>query len=514
MKSLTILAMTTALFGAPAMAQDTSYRIVEEPITLDVHFHFRDKYVYSNDWPVEKAAAEATGISLNGVASLATTSSQDAFNLMIASGDLPDIVGGDRLKDKFNLYGQQGAFLPLNDLIEEHAPNIKAFFDDNPRLLQAITAADGNLYYIPYIPDGVFGRGYFLRKDWLATLGLQEPETVEELYAVLTAFRNNDPNGNGVKDEIPFFARESDELLRLVTLWDARSSGSDTPHDFYVDDGELRHGYADENYRTAIANLAKWYREGLIDPEIFTRGARSREDLLSKNIGGMTHDWFASTATYNDSLADVVPGFDFAAILPPASPSGRRIEEHRRIAVKPDGWAISLSNEHPEETMEYFDFWFTDLGRRLSNFGVEGVHYDMVDGVPTYKPEILEATAPVNAQMWAIGAQLPKGFHQDYGYESQWTNQKALDGIALYEAGDYLVPDFLGVSLTEEEQAVYDRIWPSTLTYMREMQQAWILGSRDVEADWADYQSRLDRMGFKELMEVMNTAYVRQYGAE
>lgn len=514
MKILTILAMTTALLAQPAIAQDTSQRIVEEPLQLDIHFHFRDKYVYSGDWPVEKAAAEATGISLNGVASLATTSSQDAFNLLIASGDLPDIVGGDRLKDKFNLYGQQGAFIPLDDLIDEHAPNIKAFFDENPILRQAIAAADGNLYYIPYLPDGKYGRGYYIRKDWLAKLDLPEPQTVDDLYAVLTAFRNNDPNGNGQKDEIPFFARESDELIRLVTLWDARSSGSDTPNDFYVADGQLRHGYADEAYKTAIANLSKWYREGLIDPEIFTRGARSREDLLSKNIGGMTHDWFASTASYNDSLADKVPGFDFAAMLPPASPSGRRIEEHRRIAVKPDGWAISYSNEHPVETIKYFDFWFSDLGQRMSNFGVEGVHYDMVDGKPTYKPEVLESDTPVNAQMWAIGAQLPKGFIQDYSYETQWTNEKALEGIALYDTGDYLVPDFLGVSLTEEEQAVYDKIWPSTLTYMLEMQQAWILGSRDVEADWDGYQARIQQMGFGELMEVMNTAYARQYDAE
>ena len=50
-------------------------------------------------------------------------------------------------------------------------------------------------------------QGYYIRKDWLRKLGLKEPKTVEELYEVLIAFRDKDPNGNGKKDEIPVFIR-------------------------------------------------------------------------------------------------------------------------------------------------------------------------------------------------------------------------------------------------------------------------------------------------------------------
>jgi putative aldouronate transport system substrate-binding protein len=506
------LLASSVLQAAPVAAQE-DYKIVDEPLTLDIFFHFRDKYVYRNDWPVEIAAAEATGIHLNGVASLATTDSHEAFNLMIASGDLPDIVGGGTLKAEFNQYGMEGAFVPLNDLIAEHAPNIKAFFDAHPDLWKAIAAPDGNVYYIPYLPDGKFGRGYFIRYDWLAKLGLEPPDNVEELHAVLTAFRDQDPNGNGKQDEIPYFNRDWEELIRLVTLWDGRSSGSDTYHDFYVEDGEVRHPYAEENYRVGMRNLAQWYAEGLIDPEIFTRGARSREVLLGNDLGGMTHDWFASTASYNAALEDEVPGLDLRAMIPPASVSGRRLEEHSRIPVKPDGWAISFTNEHPVETIKYFDFYFTDLGKRLSNFGVEGQQYDLVDGKAIYKPEVLNAKAPVNAQMWEIGAQIPRGYPQDYAYEIQWTSPEAQEGIDLYEKGDYIIDNFLGVSFNEEEKAVYDKYWNSILTYMLERQQAWILGAEDIDASWDSYLAELDNLGFGEVMEVMNSAYQRQYGA-
>ena len=66
--------------------------------------------------------------------------------------------------------------------------------------------------------------------------------------------------------------------------------------------------------------------------------------------------------------------------------------------------------------------------------------------------------------------------------------------------------------MNEDEQVVYDKYWPSMRTYMLERQQAWILGTGDVKADWADYTSQLDRLGYAQVLEVMNSAYVRQYG--
>ena len=508
---LAIVMLGFTALTAPAFADD-HLRIVDEPLELSIHMHWPRSQGYDENYPVEKAAAEMTGIHLtDATAGSNTTDAAEAMNLLLAQGNLPDIVGGNRIKDAVNQYGPEGAFLPLDDLIAEHAPNIKAFFDERPELRQAISSWDGHMYYIPYLPDGKFGRAWYIRQDWLDKLGLEQPQNVEEFHEVLVAFRDQDPNGNGLKDEIPFFARDWEEAVRLVTLWDARSTGSDTYHDFYADNGEVKHPYAQEAYREGIKHIAEWYREGLIDPEVFTRGSSARDYLLSENLGGSTHDWFASTSGYNEALQDQVEGLNFIPFLPPASVSGVRMEEHRRIPVKPDGWAISYQNENPVETIKYFDFWFTPEGRNLANFGVEGEHWDMVDGEPIYKEELLTNGRAINSQMYEIGAQMYRGYWQDYRYEIQWTSDAALEGIELYEANDLLVPDFLGVSFNKEEKAVYDQYWPSIQTYMLERQQAWILGTGDIEADWADYISTLDRMGYQQVIEVMNSAYKRQY---
>ena len=59
---------------------------------------------------------------------------------------------------------------------------------------------------------------------------------------------------------------------------------------------------------------------------------------------------------------------------------------------------------------------------------------------------------------------------------------------------------------------MYDKYWPTVRTYMLERQQAWILGSGDVEADWDDYMADLDGMGLNRVLEAMQSAYDRQYG--
>jgi len=497
-----------------ATPDDLAYKVSDKPLTLDIHFHTK-KYVYDNDWLVEKEAARLTNVTLNNVASMATTKSDEAFNLLIASGDLPDIVGGGAIRDNVNRYGPEGAFIPLNDLIDKYAPHIKAFFDANPDIRSSILAADGNIYYIPYLPDGKFGRGYFIRYDWLSKLNLKVPQTIDELHDVLVAFRDGDPNGNGKKDEVPFFTRYWEELIRMVTLWDGRTTGSDQFHDFYVKQGVMHHGYTEPGYHEGIRHLAQWYKEGLIDAEVFTRGSRSREYLLSNDIGGMTHDWFASTAGYNDSLAEKVPGIQFRAMLPPKGISGKRIEEHRRAKVKVEGWAMSFKNKNPIETIKYFDFYFTEEGRRLANFGIEGKQYDIIDGKPIFKKELLEKDTPLNAQLWELGAQVPRGFYQDHAYEVQWSNKYALEGVDMYAAQEdkkgLLVEPFLGVALNEKEKAVFDKNWATILDYMLEMQQAWILGSRNVDEDWDTYTAQLDRMGFNDVMKRMQTAYDRAY---
>lgn len=483
--------------------------VSEEPLELTLHMHFRNAYAYNDDWPVFKEAERLTNVSLKGVAPTSATDTQEVFNLLMVSGELPDIVEGNNLRDDFIKYGMEGAFIPLEDLIAEHAPNIQKFIDAHPYVKTYSSGPDGHMYYIPYVPDGSVGKGYFIRKDWLDKLGLDIPKNVDELYTVLTAFANDDPNGNGQKDEIPYFSRhvgenfKDNEAIRLAHFWGART-------DLFVDEtGKVQHGLVSEEFKEGMINVAKWYAEGLIDPEIYTRGSKARDIALGNDIGGMTHDWFGSSASYNTTLADTIEGFEFVAIAPPADVNGDVWEEFNRELVKPDGWAITAANEHVVETIKYFDFWFTEEGRRLINYGIEGEQYDMIDGKPVFKPEVLNGDKSVQAQLWDIGGQVPIGFFQDFDYELQTYNDIAAEGAKMYVDNNYVVDAFPLVAFNEEEQKIFDELNTNIETYMMETHQRWILGGETVEAGWVAYINRLNELGFQEYLEIHQSAYDR-----
>ena len=89
-----------------------------------------------------------------------------------------------------------------------------------------------------------------------------------------------------------------------------------------------------------------------------------------------------------------------------------------------------------DRNCEYIDFWFSEEGNRLFNFGIEGESYNMVDGKPIFTDEVLESGSVAEHLVEVYGAQVGVS-PQDYEYEIQWTNEDALAGIMEYTENDY-----------------------------------------------------------------------------
>lgn len=105
---------------------------------------------------------------------------------MMSTGELSDLVYYVDRTD-INKYGQEGAFAPLNDLIDEYAPNYKKYLDAHPEVRKAITTEDGQIYglLVAGSDEVKAAQGWEIRKDWLDKLGLETPKTVNELHDVL-----------------------------------------------------------------------------------------------------------------------------------------------------------------------------------------------------------------------------------------------------------------------------------------------------------------------------------------
>lgn len=479
--------------------------VSKEPKEFTVFLNFNNMPFDSN-WQVWQEAAKRTNISLKGTISLSNSNEEEAFNLMMSSGNLADIIGYVDASSLEKL-GRDGGMIPLNDLIKEHAPNIQKVLDEDARFRQTAYSLDGNIYQIPKNQELKAAEFWWIRQDWLDKLNLKAPTTVDELHDVLYAFRNEDPNGNGLKDEIPLFDRagwkQPDEYLYL---WD-------TSLEFYPRDGKMKYEPLEENFKTGVSNMIKWYQEGLIDPEIFTRGASSRDTLLGGDLGGCTHDW-VSTANYNSTLQETIPGFQMVAIVPPADQNG--VVKERVSRYPGVGWGISSQCKDPVTVIKFMDYFFTEEGSDLMNWGIEGDTFTRdADGSKHFTDTVLQSELTPIGYLCSIGAQYRIGMCQDGDYEYATMKEDGIEANKLYNGHDEWFDDSLppyldgkmALKYTSDDETEYKNIMASIKPYVDEKFQSWILGVNDFDSEYDIFIKELKARGIDRALEINQKAY-------
>lgn len=221
--------------------------------------------------------------------------------VVLASGEY-DNVFFDAVLSKIEQlkYGQQGVFIPLNDLIAKYAPNIQKAISTVPSLKESITAPDGNIYALPQINECEFcyyAQKYWINTTWLKNLGLQMPTTTDQFEEVLKAFKEKDPNKNGKQDEIPLSGESGG--------WYGELSGF-LMNAFIYDDGSnliMNNGQVDfaankPEWKKGLEYMHKLYSEGLIDKESFTQNADLRNQKINAKPDPLVG--VVSEGAYND----------------------------------------------------------------------------------------------------------------------------------------------------------------------------------------------------------------------
>lgn len=296
--------------------------------------------------------------------------------LLFASNKLPDFFlfcawgTGDLLN-----YGQdQGLFMDLLPYIDEYCPNIKAAKDGKyATVFQQCVCPDGKLYSIPNInaewaaTTGVATQ--FIREDWLAAVGKEMPQTTDELYDVLKAFKAGDPNGDGDStNDIPFIATQSNTTgeFSQTYLLSAFGINSDTTWEPYVaSEGKIDVGFNHTNYIHFLEYTNKLFSEGLISSDLYTMTSELKNAMIQGNMVGVCQ-------MYNPySLYGVEKGqYDVVSVMPPLT------SEYNKTKIWPlnetsftvGGFIVSYQCEYPEAAMRMFDVWYAhdDNGTPMS----------------------------------------------------------------------------------------------------------------------------------------------------
>ncbi|MBB3112149.1 putative aldouronate transport system substrate-binding protein [Paenibacillus phyllosphaerae] len=513
---------TSEAESSVTMTEPGTFPIVEDKVTLKVLIRgHADVDFETNDFT--KWYEEHTNVHLEFEVA-PENGFEETLNLALASGNYPDmIIGMDITPATQMLYGKSGTFLPLNEMIEKYGVNMKNIFKDKPLVQQVITAPDGNIYSLPDVGDCFhcnYAKRMWINKVWLDKLGLKMPETTEEYYEVLKAFKEKDPNGNGVSDEIPLagavggWNTEIEGFLMNSFIYNPQGTGQTG---MMLDNGKVVAAFTQEKWKAGLDYMNRLYSEGLIAPETFTQDNTQYRQMGEggdvARVGSCPGGLYGCIAYGKERFKDYV-------VLPPlAGPDGTRIAWTSPYeGIKSGSIVITNKSKYPEVAFRWAD-GLLDAGEvsLRSDTGAKGVYWDWaepgdigINGKPAIWKKLKEKQ-PGDNTGWQTRA--PRYGPSDFRLGEKRNEEIPLE-IILYEAAQkyepYKVQDdqvLPPLFYSDEQAAELVSLEKSITDYKKEMTARFIIGDADLEQEWNVYLDTLKQMGIDQYSELIQQAY-------
>jgi putative aldouronate transport system substrate-binding protein len=455
--------------------------------------------------------------------------------ISLAGGDYPASYMLTTWIDQFSQaeivkYGKQGVILPLNDLINAYAPNIKAAMEKDPTLKAFSTAPDGNIYGLGSYTQ-CFHCSYpnkmWVNTKWLTNLKMEMPKTTEDFKKMLEAFKNNDPNGNGKKDEVPLSGSIEDFGVRVVPFLMNGFIYDDDRNYLTLNGGKVDSAANKPEWKEGLAYIKSLYDEGLIDPGAFTQNAEAfkkiGENANTQILGagaGMHPAIFVNIDKGNRNSADYNP-------IPPLTGPHGSLATHDGGGLTP-GAKFVITNKASKEAqvalIKMVDYMFTTEGETNAASGMKGI--DWRDPKPgevalgkDVKPLIaaipaVEGEAPHNAAWAGMGH-----FYQPAEYRDSF-----VQGTDLYDSANYERRLWNATELYKghEPKELFPAwaIWidpassdEATLlatnikSYIEQNELQFITGNKDLNKDWDSYVKGLENLKLSRYLEIQQKAY-------
>lgn len=494
---------------------ETGLPIVDKPLTLSIAGEKSSLAPDYNDMALVQQWQEDTNIEVEWNLLAPEVYSQKR-NLLLASNDLPDAFINSRFTDdELVRYGTNGTLVPLEGLIEKHAPNLQAVFEQRPELEAAVTASDGHIYALPNAEElGLATVPFFwsINTTWLDALGLPMPTTVEEYHDALLAFKTQDPNGNGKADEIPLSFINDWWCADIADLFAALGGIADNADHRIVRDGEVIYTGADERYRDAIATLHEWYEEGLIDPESFTQDdktylakGKTETPVLGSYVWWETEEVVGTDRADEYALLPVLDGVE-----------GQLVGRSNLVDFGRNAFAITSANKYPSATMRYIDRLYEPTMAAQVSYGPIGeTLVENADGVLEQAPLPEGVNAGELRQQVALGSGAPHVLTREDFENVVLPEPRALKRLQDLEEHylPYAEPEsYPPVLFSVEELQEIGSIEPDITALVEQKRAEWI-ASGGVEDAWDGYVSQLESMGLDRLVEIYQAGYDRFVGA-
>lgn len=468
-------------------------------------------YPNLGDTPWAQYVQEQTGIEIEFIHPTVGSENEE-FAIMVASGEYPDII-----EHTWTTYSggpgaaiNDGVIINLDDVMAENAPNFSKLMEEHPDVDRMVKTSSGSYYCFPFLrgleqPNVTqFSGGILLRKDVLDELGLEMPETIEEWDTILRAFKD-------YGFDVPFTTRK--EWMKDV--W---SPGFDNWGDFYVEDGVVKHGLIEDSRKEFLAQMNKWYEEGLIDRDWLVADKSSNQTYFTTEKSAAVNAPFGQgLGQYTEIMHEANPEItqeDIRCTVPVTSVKGQNAKFSKMNQVYDKSGvsaAISTQCENVEAAAYLLDWMYSEEGNLCCNFGIEGLTYEMQDGEPVYTDVIMNnpdglsvanaLAAYTRASTSGVCVQDPRYIEQYYEQDNQ---KEALELSMKTDMGEHFFPP---TSVSEENSERYAEIMNNVKTLSDEMEAQFIAGTVSLDAEWDGYIQQLKDFGIEEAISMMQEAY-------
>ena len=441
----------------------------------------------------------------------------EVLNLTLVSQDFPDVFFGSALGAGQQIeLGEDGVLLPLQDLIREHAPNIQRLLDENPHIVNSITAPDGNIYALPTFNqsfDAIWPVGpVYYNGTWLQYLNAEVPRTLDEFEDLMFRFRDEMPEILDVDRVFPISATDSMIWLRawMLSFWGMTTRG------VQATDGVVVHNVMTDAYRAYLEWMNMAFEEGLLHPEIFTLTGDQQSALGNDNLIGFFQAWHSHHLLGTDE----VQALDNPFIRPVTSEWSPEGILPRSPGFSFGQFAITYRAADPVAILRVFDYFYSPEGAIFADHGPEGYFWEYDTHAETGEQ--------IRVRMH--DADTSRGrFTPFYGFPAPNLIPNRMPRLYAdrYEETDETFIEFLRAE-TEATVGTYGRVAfpPAMLTFdeanqisvinadlnleIDRLEAEFITGVRPINDEtWAAFQADLVTIGIEELVQVFQDAHNR-----
>jgi putative aldouronate transport system substrate-binding protein len=531
-------ATATGTTGREVLSAPGVFPITKERSNFNVFFVEYDDRVLPSNNTFMKELEDTTNVHLNQMI-VPEEAANERLALLLNTGEYPEVLikmNGTASRDDMLKYGTgEKIFIPLEDIIAQHAPNTTAYFAEYPWVRESMLLPDGHIYGIPSIMTGANTPNHgaisyrlHINQTWLDKLGLKRPTTTEEFRTVLRAFKTQDPNGNGRADEVP--------LSGAIGTWAAdiypfmlNAFGFYDGITHLNKNGKVVDTLNQDYIREGLKYIRSLYDEGLIDPAALTQNDPALSALANQNppvLGSYT----AGHVGMGVSVANIPLASQYNALEPIMGPTGYRGIAYYDFTEIPGTAARVITDKckNPALVVKWFDtICNSDYWAVRGQVGVQGKQWDYadpgtfgMDGVTPAKYKRYTAGGDdstgdtIDTIGWHLVGLQPdwKGLFQVVGDIRDPSNYEAFIVQETLKLIPYAAPDIMrmpalnySVDIASRQSQIETPItdhWQTALT-------EFITGRRNPasDADWNTFKQELTRLGYNEYVSNRQTAY-------